>query len=412
MSRSVVIARLGGLGEGVVETPDGPLFIPYALPGEVVEAAIAGNRGFIDRLISPSPERVVAPCRHFTLCGGCAVQHLATDAYAAWKRGLVAEALGRAGIVAPLAGLVDARGTGRRRVTLHVRYDGTGRAMRACAGFMAVRSHSLIDLDACPILVPALARAPAVARAAGEVLKGRAKPLDVQATATLTGIDLDLRGSGPLGDAERLALSELAQAHDLARLTVHGGLVVAPRMPLIAIGRARAVPPPGGFLQATEAGEAALAALVLRAAAGARRIADLFCGVGAFALRLAEQGAVTALDGSEPAIEALRRAAAGTQGLKPISAAARDLFRRPLSTKELAGFEVVVFDPPRAGAEAQARQLALSKVPRVVAVSCDPGTFARDAGILIAGGYRLDSVTPVDQFVYSAHVELVAVFSR
>jgi len=412
MSEILFVARLGAKGEGIVERAGKPLFLPYALPGETVEAEVAGDRGFMTALLEPSQNRIQPICPHFAHCGGCAIQHLAGPEYAAWKHRLVVHALERAHLNAPVGALVDARGAGRRRVTLHVRYAGAGRAIRAEAGFMAARSHTLIDLDTCPILVSALAPAPAIARAVGEAMKARGKPLDVQATATIGGLDIDLRGSGPVGNTERLRLSELAQRYDLARLTVHGELIVSARAPSIAMGRAQVTPPPGGFLQATEAGETALAGLVIAATTGAKRVADLFCGVGPFALRLAERSAVAAMDSGEPAIQALKQAVSRTQGLKPIAGEVRDLFRRPLSAKELSAFDAVVFDPPRAGAEAQARQMAQSKVPRIVAVSCDTGTFARDARILVDGGYRLESVTPIDQFVYSGHVETVAVFSR
>ncbi len=412
MSEVLSIARLGGKGEGIADRSGGPVFLPYALPGERIEAEIAGDRGFIAAILEPSLHRVTPPCPYFTRCGGCAIQHLAAPEYGAWKRGLLVHALERARLETVIAPLVDARGTGRRRVTLHVRYTGTGKAMRAEAGFMAVRSHTLIDLDHCPILVPALASSPTIARAVGEALKSRGKPLDVQLTATLSGLDVDIRGAGTVGNAERLSLSELAHRFDLARLTVHGELIVSSRAPLIAMGRAQVIPPPGSFLQATEAGEAALAELVTAAAGGAKRVADLFCGSGPFALRLAERSSVTAMDNGEASIQALKQGASRTQGLKPITASTRDLFRRPLLAKELSAFDAIVFDPPRAGAEAQARQIAQAKVAKVIAVSCDTGTFARDARILVEGGYRLESITPVDQFVYSAHLETVAVFSR
>ncbi len=412
MSDILTIDSLGARGEGIASGPAGPIFVPYTLPGETIAAETAGDRGYAGDILSPSPERIAPFCRHFTQCGGCATQHMAPALYAAWKRGLLVTALQRLGPEVETAPLVDAHGAGRRRVTLHVRYAGTGRAMRAQAGFMRARSHTLIDLDACPILVPALKPAPALARAIGQVLKGRAKPLDVQVTATLTGLDVDIRGSGQPSEAERLALGALVGEHDLARLSVHGALVLAARTPIIAMGKAGVVPPPASFLQATEAGEARLGALVSAAMAGAKRSADLFCGMGPFALRLAEKSAVAAFDSAGPAIAALKTAAARTQGLKPIAATERDLFRRPLTATELNAFDALVFDPPRAGAEAQARQIAASRVARVVAVSCDPGTFVRDARVLIAGGYRLERVTPVDQFRHSAHLELVAVFSR
>ncbi len=231
-------------------------------------------------------------------------------------------------------------------------------------------------------------------------------------TAADNGLDVDVRGSGPLTPERTAALARVAAAHKLIRLTRHGELVAQSAQPMLKIGRAQAPLPPGAFLQATAAGEAALARLALEHVGKARRVADLFCGVGPFALRLAESARVTAADSDDGAVAALKRAAATTQGLKPVEALARDLFRRPLMASELKGFDAVLFDPPRQGAQAQARELAKSAVPLVVAVSCEPASFARDAALLIAGGYRLASVTPVDQFRYSYHVEIVAAFTR
>jgi 23S rRNA (uracil1939-C5)-methyltransferase len=278
-------------------------------------------------------------------------------------------------------------------------------------GFAALRSHEVVAIDHCPILAPGLAGALEAAWAIAEALKPAGKPLDIQTTATDAGLDVDVRGSGPL-TAPRLAeLARIAEIHRLARLTRHGELVAQRAAPAIRIGRATLILPPGAFLQATAEGEAVLACLVTTHVGEAKTIADLFAGVGPFALRLAERARIVAVDADAAAIAALSRAA-GTPGLKPITTAVRDLFRRPLTAKELAGYEAVVFDPPRQGAEMQARELALSRVPLIVAVSCNPATFTRDAQILAAGGYRLTRVTPIDQFRYSAHVELVARFER
>ncbi len=277
---------------------------------------------------------------------------------------------------------------------------------------MRARTHGIVDIAVCPVLAPDMAGALPVARRLATILSQAGKPLDLVATATETGLDLDLRGLGPASEHQRRALVAAAAALDLARLSNHGEVLVEARTPRLTMGRAVLGLPPGAFLQATGAGEAALAAGVLAGVAGARRIADLFCGVGTFALRLAEAAAVTAIDSERAAIAALVRAAAATPGLRQPATEVRDLFKRPLAAAELAGFDAVVFDPPRAGAAAQAGELARSAVPRIVAVSCDPGTFARDAATLVAGGYRIESVTPVDQFRYAAHVELVALFTR
>jgi 23S rRNA (uracil1939-C5)-methyltransferase len=410
MVERLVIDRLGWRGEGIADTPAGPLYVPYTLPGETAEVdAWPGHpdRRHLIKLDLASPERISPICPHFGVCGGCALQHLATARYRDWKRSLVVEALARAGIDAPVDDLIDAHGKGRRRAVLHAR-RGTRDVVEV--GFSTLKAHHLVAIDRCPILAPALDGAVAAAWAIAEALTGARKPLDIQVTATEAGLDVDLRGSGPLPAARMAELARVAERHRLARLTRHGEIVAQRAAPTVTMGRAQVVLPPGAFLQATAAGEATLAALVDEHCAGARAVADLFAGVGPFALRLAERMRVTAADGDAQAIAALRRAAGATQGLKPIDAGPRDLFRRPFPPVELKGFDAIVFDPPRQGAEAQARMLAACAVPTIVAVSCNPVSFARDARILIEGGYRLARVTPVDQFLYSAHLELVACF--
>jgi 23S rRNA (uracil1939-C5)-methyltransferase len=279
-------------------------------------------------------------------------------------------------------------------------------------GFAAASSHAIVAIEDCPILDPGLRGALDAARALAEVLKPARKPLDIQLTAVDSGLDVDVRGSGPLPAAMIAKLSEVTQKHRLARLTRHGELVLMRTPPTIAIGTAQVTLPPGSFLQATVAGEQALAALVAAHCKRAKHVADLFCGVGPFALRLAATSRIAAFDSDAGAVTALQKAATSTSGLKPVKAEARDLFRRPLMPQELRDYDTVVFDPPRQGAQAQVAQLAASKIPVVVAVSCNVATFARDARILIGGGYKIEGVTPVDQFRHTPHVELVARFRR
>jgi 23S rRNA (uracil1939-C5)-methyltransferase len=279
-------------------------------------------------------------------------------------------------------------------------------------GFTAPRAHHIIAIDRCPILAPGLDGAVQVAWAIAEILKPASKPLDIHVTATDSGMDVDIRGSKELSSGCTTTLANLADKHSLARLTRHGELVAQRAQPLLKVGRAQVPLPPGAFLQATAAGEAALARLVIAHVGAAKNVADLFSGIGTFALHLAESARVTAADNEASAVKALERAAQTTSGLKPVEAQTRDLFRRPFMAAELKAFDAVVFDPPRQGAEAQARELAKSKAATVVAVSCDTATFARDAALLIEGGYKLCVVTPVDQFRYSFHVELVAKFEK
>lgn len=398
---------MGHRGEAIADTPQGPVFVPYALPGETVEVEREGDRARLLRVIVPSPQRIEPICPHFGTCGGCALQHWRTDAYRDWKRGLVVTALAQAGIEAPVADLIDAHGEGRRRATFHARHG--GRKILS-VGFAGRRSHEIVPIDLCPILAPPLARAISVAWRLVEPLKPSGKPIDLAFTSTDGGLDVDLRGTGAFNPKMTTTLAAIGAEEKLARITRHGELVAQFQEPSIKVGHARVKLPPGSFLQATALAEEILARLVTEAAGDARVAADLFCGVGTFALRLAERARVIAFDADAGAVAALARASA--PGLKPIEARARDLFRRPLAAVEFAGCEAVVLDPPRQGAEEQARALAQSKAPRIVYVSCNPATFARDARILIDGGYRLVSLVPVDQFRYSAHVELVGVLDR
>ena len=411
MTEQLTIARLGHRGDGIADTPAGPVFVPYALPGEVVTVErVPGHpdRRHLDHVDKPSHERAAPICKHFTHCGGCAMQHWSLAEYHLWKRGLVVESLEQAGLVAPVEPLIDAHGRGRRRAVLHAR-RGTQDMLEV--GFTAPRAHHIVAIDRCPILEPGLDGAIQAAWAIAEILKPVSKPLDIHVTATDSGMDVDVRGSGPLSAQRTTTLAGLAEKHKLARITRHGELAAQRAQPLLKVGRAHVALPPGAFLQATTEGEAALARLVIAHVGDAKRVADLFAGIGTFALRLAERARVTAADSETAAINALERAAQKTSGLKPVETQTRDLFR-PLMAEELKAFDAVVFDPPRLGAEAQVRELAKSKVPTVVAVSCDAATFARDAKIMVGGGYKLACVTPVDQFRYSFHVELVAKFER
>lgn len=405
------IDRLGHRGDGVADLAEGAVFVNGALPGEEVEVDRAGERATLLRVIAAAPERVAPYCPEVGACGGCVTQHLAQDAALAWKRQLLIDAFAREGfdVADRTAATVDAHGAGRRRATLHARADGAGRMV---VGFSMARSHQLHPVPACPLFAPGLGGAIGAARGVAAALAGKRKPLDIAATASDAGLDMDVRGGGPPSEGLRLELVRRAEAFDLARLSIHGDVVVERRKPVVAMGRAQVVLPPGSFLQATRAGEEILGGIVLEAVGSARRIADLFCGVGPFALRLAENAEVYAADSDARAVTALDVAARATPKLKRVRAEARDLFRRPLLASELKGFGAVTFDPPRAGAEAQARMLATSQVPLVIAVSCNAGTLARDAAILIRGGYRLRALTPVDQFRHSAHVEAVAVFER
>jgi 23S rRNA (uracil1939-C5)-methyltransferase len=412
VAERLVIDHVGHRGDGIGFAGGESLFVPHTLAGETVEVEPVTDhpdRRSLLRIEHASPERIDPFCRYFGACGGCAIQHWQPEAYRAWKRQIVVDTLAHASIECDVAALVDAHGAGRRRITVHARRGGDGELR---TGFAAANSHAIVAISECPILDPGLRGALDAARALAEALKPTAKPLDIQVTAASNGLDVDVRGSGPLSTALIASLSEIAQRHGLARLTRHGELVLMRTPPTIEIGAARVILPPGSFLQATLAGEEALAALVAGHCRRAKHIADLFCGVGPFALRLAAKARVSAFDSDAGAVTALAKAVTSASGLKPVRAETRDLFRRPLMPQELRDYDTIVFDPPRQGALAQVKQLAASKIPVVIAVSCNVATFARDARILIDGGYTIEGVTPVDQFRHTPHVELVARFAR
>lgn len=394
----VRIDAVGREGDGIAHLGDETLFVPFAATGDLVRVTREGNRGTLVEVLEAGPDRASPVSPYFGRCGGCALQHMGAATYAALKRELVTTALAQAGLSVDADPLVIAWGQGRRRASLHMD--------KGAAGYMKARTHEVLDIASCAILAPALrSAAPTIARALWP-LSGDGT---ASFTATETGLDLAVKSARKL---KPVALAEFARAHNLARLTFNGEAVYMARVPVVKMGKALVELPPASFLQATALAEETLGGLVAEAVGPAKSVADLFSGMGPFALRLAERAKVIAFDSDAPAMAALEKAVRHVQGLKPVTVKRRDLFRDPLAPIEFEGVDAVVFDPPRAGAEAQARELARSKVRTIVGVSCDPRTFARDAAILVAGGYRLEKVTPVDQFAYSTHVELVGVFRR
>jgi 23S rRNA (uracil1939-C5)-methyltransferase len=409
------VVRVAAEGDGACRADGGQtVFAPFVLPGEQVRLDVHDGRGELVDLLRASDERTEPPCPHFGACGGCALQHWAHGPYLAWKQDKVRLALAGEGLACDFAPPFAAPPGSRRRVALHAR---KGERSVARLGFKARRSWSLVEISACTIADPRLVAAlPALRRLAAPFLEHPKSAPTLHVTVTETGLDVDVtgverRGGGLSADARARAARAAAGA-DLARVTLAGELIYQARAPMVRLGPVLAALPPGGFLQASSAAEAAMAAFALQAVAGAHRVADLFCGLGTFTFRLAQQAAVLAADADAGAIQALRSAAGTGAGLKPITAEARDLFRRPVLAQELKGMDAVLFDPPRAGAALQAGQIAASKVAVVVGVSCDPATFARDARILADGGLKLQRVMVVDQFLWSPHVELAGVFGR
>jgi 23S rRNA (uracil1939-C5)-methyltransferase len=409
MEREVEIARLGAQGDGVAEGRDGPLYVPFALPGERVRVEVApGNdRAALLAVLQPSPDRVEPVCPHFGVCGGCALQHLDEAAYLGWKREKVVAALRSRGLDAEVEPVRPVPLGSRRRAALTLARAKTGTAL----GYRRARSHELIDIAVCPVLSPGIVARLSKLKVALVPLASGRREVRVGVTETPSGLDIVLEGARPR-EAALAAFAGEAAALGVARLTCDGesiGPVAAPEVELSGVAVKL---PPGAFLQAANEAETVMAALVREGVGDARRVADLFAGLGTFTFALARQAAVDAFEADEAALEALAEAWRKTQGLKPVKTFRRDLFRAPLSATELGAYDAVVFDPPRAGASAQAAMLAKSEVARLVAVSCNPGTLARDLRILVDGGYRIARVVPIDQFLFSPHVETVAHLER
>jgi 23S rRNA (uracil1939-C5)-methyltransferase len=406
------VTKLGRHYDGIaMEEEDGKptcQFVPYTLPGELVRVKSDGKRAEAIEVLEPSDDRIEPFCPHFTKCGGCAAQHLATNPYRAWKRSIVETTLRNKGHKVVVDELIDAHGDGRRRVTFHVQFENN----KIQVGFMQARSHALININACPILTSELTKSPKVVNALAEPFQKEARPLDIAITSTPQGMDCDIRGVGKFEYYTHIAIAEIAKKYDLARVSIDGILSLELRKPIMAIGTAKVPLPSACFLQATAAGEETIAQLVLAELSKSKNVADLFCGIGPFALRLASTKAVYAADASETAIAALNYAVRFTKNLKQVETAVRDLFHNPMYHGDLNRFDSIIINPARAGAEAQVEEISISEVPLVIYVSCNPTSLARDAEILVDGGYTFGRAMPVDQFKFSPHVETVAIFRQ
>jgi 23S rRNA (uracil1939-C5)-methyltransferase len=348
-------------------------------------------------------------CRHFGVCGGCALQDMPPDVYRRHKQGLVEKALVRAGLgQAIVNGPVLSPGKSRRRAVFKF-----GKVKgQVVAGFHAARSHVIVDMQECLVLTPALLDFAALLRRALAPILADGEKAEVHASETDTGLDLAFRWPRKLTPALTAEMAKAFAGADVARIVYNGEILLERAKPEIHFDGIGVTPPPHAFLQATGEGEAALRAQVAAATKGAKAIVDMFAGLGTFALPLARRAKVHAVEQDGGALATLADAARRTPGLKPVTTEKRDLFKTPLTVLELNRFDAAVLDPPRAGAEAQVKLLGVSKIRRVAYVSCDAASFARDAAILVKTGFAMGDVTPVDQFLYSDHIELVAGFTK
>jgi 23S rRNA (uracil1939-C5)-methyltransferase len=408
MSSRFTIRKLGAQGDGIAEAENGEVFIPFTLPGEIVNAAREKDRATLMAVLEPSPLRIDPACPHFGECGGCALQHFEAEAYRQWKREKVVHALKGKGIACEIGELVACAPQTRRRVVLAARRTETGMLL----GFNRHLSAEIIPISDCPISLPEIVSALDRLKALAELVCATTGSFRLVVTMTGSGLDIAVQESGKLGENQRRIASNFVIGQNFARLSIDDEIIVEPRKPVVMFGSVAVAVPPGAFLQATAAAEQTMADIVGGHLKRARKITDLFAGCGSFALRLAAKSEVHAVEGDAAALSALDRGSRFATGLKRVTGERRDLFRRPLTFKELNAFDGLVFDPPRAGAEDQSKQIARSDVPLVAAVSCNPVTLARDLRILLDGGYVLKSVTPIDQFLWSSHVEAVALLEK
>ena len=399
------ILRLGHMGDGIAE---GPVFVPRALPGEVVQGRLEGTQLMDVRIDTPSADRVAAPCKHYKSCGGCQLQHASDPLVAQFKRDVVTAALAAHGLRTEVRATLTSPSQSRRRATFSVRRTKKG----ALAGFHGRASGTIIELMDCLLLTPDVLRGRKIAEELAQIGSSRKGEMAVAVTQTDEGLDIAVSGGKPLDGPLRVLLAQSCEALGLCRLAWEGEVIAARGNAYQTFGAAQVTPPAGAFLQATVHGQQSLQGLVVEICKGAGRVADLFAGCGTFTFPLLAAHEVHAVEGDPDMIAAMQKGARNAQGLRPLRAEARDLFRRPLLPDELAGLDVVVIDPPRAGAAAQVKQIAQSEVKKVAYVSCNPVSFARDVEVLHAAGFELDWVQPVDQFRWSSHVELVAQLCR
>ncbi len=408
----IKITSLGALGDGLGRLSDGtPVFVPFTLAGETVKAGGAPPHFDLEQIITPSDDRREPPCPHFGSCGGCSVQHLTETAYLAWKRDIVQSAFNKAGIKTEIQPTIASPAHSRRRAVLTAQRQSGDDGSFIALGFSARASGSLVDLSVCHILEPALVDAFASLRDLAATLLRGDESLQMLVTRFANGIDVDVRLEQEPNEEMTAAFVRGFARTPFLRASFDGAIVVENAKPIARFGNAEVAVPPGGFLQAVEQAEDHMARMVCAHLKKTKRIVDLFCGSGTFALRLAQFAKVHGVEKEARPLDALK-SVAGDASRNPVTTEIRDLHQLPLTDKELKRFDGICLDPPRAGAEEQIGEISRSDVSKIAYVSCNPTTLARDAAHLIDNGFSLERVTPVDQFVWSHHVEVVALFSR
>ena len=398
------IIRLGHHGDGIAK---GPVFAARTLPDEIIEGEVINERISTPKIITPSTDRIAASCRHYKSCGGCALQHASDKFVADWKTAVVTSALQAHDIKADVRQIITSPPQSRRRAVFSARRTKKG----ALVGFHARASDVITETPDCMLLQQELLAAIPVLREMTVMGASRKSEIRFTVTASNAGLDVAVSGAKDLDPQLQMSLAALTAKNKIARLTWGNEIIAETAPPYQLFDTNRITPPAGSFLQATKEGEQALVNIITKHAANATKIADLFSGCGTFSLPLARIANVHAIEGQADMLTALDQGWRQSNGLKRITTETRDLFRRPLTPDELNQFDTVVIDPPRAGAQTQFEQIAIAKPDLVIAVSCNPTTFARDAKTMVDAGYNVGPIDVIDQFRWATHVELVTCFT-
>ncbi len=418
MNHKVTIEELGGRGDGIVRENGKVIYVPYSAPGDVADIKLQGQKGRLRHLHQKSPHRIDPMCPHFTKCGGCSLQHVEAEFYKNWKQNLIKTALSNQGVADAIINPPEVSPIGsRRRTTLQAIGRGGGNIV---LGYAEKGTHNLIDVASCPILVPEIMNFIGPLRDFLKNTLEAKQKMSVQITSGDNGLDVTFNGKGEAGLNMLMDLAKFAEDNDLARISWYDRSLKNPyfetlaerRKPFVTFEGNKVYFPAGAFLQATEAGQNALTRIMLEGIEGASRVVDLFSGCGTFSIAAARHAKVHAVENNEDMLTSLKTSANQMQGIKQVTTELRDLFLRPLLPHELNEYDVVIIDPPRAGAKHQMQEILDSDIQRLVMISCNPITFARDVQDLEGAGFTMGSVTPVDQFIFSPHLEIISVFHR
>lgn len=404
------IDHVGARGDGIAKTDKGPVFVPFALKGETVRVDLDKSRGIITELKSKSPDRVDPVCQHFQKCGGCVAQHMSDESYQSWKLDIAQQALDKSSIKHKIDHFLSCTIGERRRVVLTAERSNEDTKI----GYLQAGSHDLIAINECPVAHPQIVEHLDLFREIAQIITPHYKTSQLTILLCENGFDIAVEASFSLKDATIHAVSQKAtSSKTIKRLAFNGEVLVEIEPTVLTFGDTLIQVPSGSFVQASKRAELEMVELVTNHLKPCKKIVDLFSGSGTFTFPLAQKSAVHAVETSGPALNSIDRGFRSRQGLKPISTERRDLFRSPFVREDLKPYQGVIFDPPRAGAEAQSKQLARAlNIKKVAAVSCNPTSLARDLELLVKGGFKIKSITAIDQFLWSTHVEMVALLER